>query len=74
MRWTGHIRERSSGSYELRYSMGTYPATGKRKMATVTVRGSRKYADKELRPPLHRLYLSSLRGAFGAAGDEGEPQ
>jgi integrase len=46
---TGHIRQRSPGSFELRYSLGTDPATGKRKMATTTVRGSRKEAEKELR-------------------------
>ena len=49
MRRTGHIRERSPGSFELRYSLGTDPASGKRKIATATVRGSRKDADKELR-------------------------
>jgi integrase len=49
MRRTGHIRERLPGSFELRYSLGTDPATGKRRTATVTVRGSRKDADKELR-------------------------
>ena len=50
MRHSGHIRQRSPGSYELRYSLGTNPATGKRKMATTTVRGpSRKEAEKELR-------------------------
>jgi hypothetical protein len=32
----GHIRERSPGSFvELRYSLGTDPATGKRKIATL---------------------------------------
>jgi integrase len=49
MRRTGHIRERSPGSFEIRYSLGTDPATGKRKIATATVRGSRKDAEKELR-------------------------
>jgi integrase len=48
-RATGHIRERSPGSFELRYSLGTDPATGKRKIATTTVRGSMKVAAKELR-------------------------
>jgi integrase len=48
-RTTGHIRERSPGSFEVRYSLGTDPATGKRREATVTVRGTRKDADKELR-------------------------
>ena len=38
MRPTGHLRERSPGSWELRYSLGTDPATGKRRMATTTVR------------------------------------
>ena len=29
MRRSGHIRERTPGSFELRYSLGTDPATGK---------------------------------------------
>ena len=49
MRRTGHIRERSPGAFEIRYGLGTDPATGKRRIATVTVRGSRKDAEKELR-------------------------
>jgi integrase len=46
---SGHIRQRSPGSWEIRYSLGIDPATGKRKIATTTVRGSRKDAEKELR-------------------------
>ena len=38
-RQKGHIRERSLGSWELRYSIGTNSATGKRRMATTTVKG-----------------------------------
>jgi integrase len=53
MRRTGHIRERSSGSFELRYSLGTDPATGKRRIVTATVRGTRKDAEKEMRRLLH---------------------
>jgi hypothetical protein len=49
MRRTGHIRERSPGAFEIRYALGTDPATGKRRIATATVRGSRKDAEKELR-------------------------
>jgi integrase len=49
MRRNGHIRERSPGSLEIRYALGTDPATGKRKIATATVRGSRKDAERELR-------------------------
>ena len=33
-RQKGHIRERSRGSWELRYSLGTDPATGKRRTVT----------------------------------------
>ena len=51
----GHIRQRSPGSFELRYSLGTDPATGKRKIATATVRGTRKDAEKELRRLLRSL-------------------
>jgi hypothetical protein len=52
---TGHIRQRSPGSFELRYILGTDPATGRRKTATATVRGSRKDAEKELRRLLRSL-------------------
>jgi integrase len=55
MRRTGHIRERSPGAFELRYTVGTDPATGKRKTATTTVRGSRKDAERELRRLLRTL-------------------
>jgi integrase len=49
MRSTGHIRERSPGAFELRYTVGIDMATGKRKVATATVHGSRKDAERELR-------------------------
>jgi integrase len=55
MRRTGHIRERSPGAFELRYTLGTDPATGKRGTATVTVRGTRKDAERELRRLLRAL-------------------
>jgi integrase len=55
MRRNGHIRERSPGSFELRYELGTNPATGKRRTVTATVRGSRKDADRELRRLLRAL-------------------
>ena len=54
-RGNGHVRERSPGSFELRYFLGTDPATGKRKYATATVKGSRKDAEKELRRLLRAL-------------------
>src|SRR5690349_7674601 len=46
---TGHIRQRAPRSFEIRYSLGVDPATGKRKIATATVHGIRKDAEKELR-------------------------
>ena len=49
MRRSGHIRRRSSGSFELRYSLGTNPTTGKRRVATTTVKGNHRAAEKELR-------------------------
>ena len=52
MRRTGHIRQRSPGSFELRY---VDPATGRRKTVTMTVRGSRKDAERELRRLLHAV-------------------
>ena len=55
MRRSGHIRERAPGAFELRYSLGTDSATGKRKIATATIRGSRKDAEKELRRLLHAV-------------------
>lgn len=55
MRTTGHIRQRSKGSWELRYSRGTDPATGRRLVTTATVRGDRKAAERELRRLLRTL-------------------
>ncbi len=54
-RTTGQIRERSPGSFELRYELGTNPATGRRRIATATVRGTRRDAEKELRRLLRLL-------------------
>jgi hypothetical protein len=51
----GHIRQRSPGSWELRHDFGTDTATGKRRIATATVRGDRKDAEKELRRLLRTL-------------------
>ena len=58
MKRTDHIRERSPGSFELRYSLGTDPATGKRKVVTAAIRGSHKGAERELRRLLRLLGTS----------------
>src|SRR6516164_9356312 len=55
MRATGHIRQRALGSYEIRYTLGTDAATGKRRTVTTTIRGSRRAAEKELRRLLRTL-------------------
>jgi integrase len=55
MRPTGHIRARSPGSWEVRYSLSTDPATGKRRVASVTVKGDRRTAEKELRRLLRAI-------------------
>src|SRR5215471_6776861 len=55
MRRTGHIRQRSPGSFELRYDLAPDPATGERKTVTTTVRSSRKDAERELRRLLHAV-------------------
>jgi integrase len=54
-RRTGHIRERSPGHFELRFSIGLDPSTRNRKVITATVRGSRKDAERELRKRLVAL-------------------
>ena len=55
MRSIGHIRQRSLGSYEIRYTLGTDAATGKRRTVTTTVTGNRRAAEKELRRLLRTL-------------------
>jgi hypothetical protein len=37
-RHSGHIRQRSSGSWEVRCSLGIDPAIGARRIVTVTLR------------------------------------
>src|SRR5262249_42490877 len=44
----GNIQARSPGSFRLRYDIGRDPVTGKRRIATTTVRGTRKDAEREL--------------------------
>lgn len=55
MRRTGHIRERSPGRWEIRFSRDG-------KTRTATVRGSRKDAERELR---RRLVAADAGGTIG---------
>lgn len=54
-RQEGHVRERvkGSGSFEIRYSLGVNPLTGKRRTVTATVTGTLADAKRELRRRLH---------------------
>src|SRR5262245_42561250 len=45
---TGHIRQRSPGSWELRYALPRTP-DGRRRTATLTVKGNKKEASAKLR-------------------------
>ncbi len=51
----GHITKRSEGSYSIVLDVGTDPATGRRKQQRVTVKGSKKDAEKRLSELLHQL-------------------
>ena len=51
----GHIRQRSKGSWTIWVDLGRDPETGKRKQQTLTVRGGKKDAEKELRAMLTRI-------------------
>jgi integrase len=46
---TGHIRQRTRGSWEIKYDAGCDPATGKRRTRYMTVKGGKKAAQQELR-------------------------
>ncbi|TET41273.1 MAG: hypothetical protein E3J66_05545 [Dehalococcoidia bacterium] len=51
----GHIKQRSKGSWTLWLDLGRDSETGKRKQQTLTVRGSKKDAERELRALLTRI-------------------
>jgi integrase len=50
----GHIQRRGKQSWRLKFDLGCDPVTGKRKTRYVTVRGTKKDAEKELRAILYR--------------------
>ncbi|MDR3574275.1 MAG: tyrosine-type recombinase/integrase [Anaerolineaceae bacterium] len=55
MRRNGHIRQRSEGVYEIRYDIGINPLTGGRRRLGVTIKGTHKDAERELRRLLHTI-------------------
>lgn len=46
---TGHLRQRSPGSWEVKFDLGRDPVTGRRKTRYITFRGGKKAAQQELR-------------------------
>ena len=51
----GHIQRRGKKSWRLKFDVGIDPLTGKRKTRFVTVRGTRKDAEKELARFIHEI-------------------
>jgi len=51
----GHIKQRSKGSWTIWVELGRDPETGRRKQQTLTVRGTKKDAERELRTVLTRI-------------------
>ena len=51
----GHIIKRYKGSYTIVLNMGVDPATGKRKQQWVSVKGTKKEAEKRLAELLHQI-------------------
>lgn len=51
----GHIAKRYKGSYSIVLNLGMDPATGKRKQQWISVRGTKKEAEKRLAELLHQL-------------------
>ena len=51
----GHIRQRSKGSWTIWVDLGLDPETGKRQQQTITIHGSKKDAERELRTILTRI-------------------
>jgi len=60
----GHIRKRGKNSYTIVLSLGLDPATGKRNQQWVSIKGTKKDAEKRLGELLHQLDT----GAFAKPG------
>ena len=51
----GHIVKRYKGSYTIVLNLGVDPATGKRKQQWISVKGTKKEAERRLADLLHQL-------------------
>ena len=56
----GHIVKRYKNSYNIVLNLGMDPATGKRKQQWITIRGTKKDAEKKLAELLHQLDNSTF--------------
>jgi len=65
----GHIKRRSKGSRTIWVDVGRDPETRKRKQQTLTVRGSKKDAERELRAVLTRAVNTRPRTYEGIASE-----
>ena len=56
----GHIKQRSKGSWSIVLELGRDPSTGKRRQQWVTVRGTKKEAEKKLAELQHQMDTGSI--------------
>jgi len=56
----GHIKQRSKGSWTIILDLGRDPATGKRKQQWVTIRGTKREAEKKLAELQHQLDVGTF--------------
>ena len=66
---TGSIRRRGSASWELRVYAGTEPETGRRRYQTMTVRGNRADAERELGSLVARVAAVRSKGSGSSVGE-----
>ena len=57
---SGHVRRRSPGSWEIKFESGVDPATGKRKTAYRSFRGTKRQAEARLVEPLNEAACGTL--------------
>lgn len=66
----GHIKQRSKGSWAIVLDLGRDPGSGKRRQQWVTVRGTKKFAEKKLNELLTELdtggYIKPSKDTVGA--------
>ncbi len=69
MTMTGSIRKRGTASWELRVYAGTGPDSGHRRYQTMTVRGNRADAERELGLLVARVAAVRATGSASSVGE-----